>query len=112
MQDHDTMTKRALNALKKSIEHWRRLASGKTLANEGVGPTHCALCNEFLRSPNWCRGCPVMQRTKKATCDATPYGKADSAFHEHGAKSRSFRRAAHAELKFLESLLPSKPSKK
>lgn len=110
------MKKETLTALKKSIQHWKKLASGGAIT---MGAKHCALCKLF--NPNFenqnhnkgaCTGCPVQIRAG-SFCRGTPYDEALFA-RDDGFKSKRFKIAARAELKFLRSLLPkskTKPSK-
>jgi hypothetical protein len=107
------MKPRTLSALKKSIEHWTRLAEGKRQPNELTGPEHCALCGLFLEKDKhgkFCTGCPVKTETGHDTCYGTPYAAAESAGQDFGFDSLKFRRAARKELNFLKSLLPCQKS--
>ena len=97
-----------LEALKDSINHWTRMATGKAKRGEVPGPDHCALCRMFNRKPFHCRGCPVMNRTHLPSCGSTPYGEAEKEADLYGMKSPAFKEAAAKELKFLKSLLPRK----
>mgnify|MGYP001487033241 CR=1 FL=1 len=115
------MTEQALTALKGSIEHWRRLYTGKRLRDEWIGPLSCALCRQFnaLSFPkqngpeSGCDGCPVKERTGKDYCVDTPYAACDKYLADHSgtdadeAMNRGeFQDLALLELEFLESLLP------
>lgn len=110
------MTATALKALKASIEHWKRLATGKRKQDEDIGVSHCALCLEFITT--YCRDCPVKKKTGLWYCEGTPYHEVnDVREHEvydlgkHGLNSKPFKRAAKKELKFLQSLLPKRRKK-
>lgn len=93
-----------LRALKCSIAHWSRLASGKRRRRESTGPSNCALCAMFIE--NACEGCPVMGKTGLTFCRGTPYADAELAASAYGFNSRSFKIAAREELEFLQALLP------
>ena len=95
-----------LKALRASIAHWRRLATGKRRENESIGWRNCALCKRFLDLD--CVGCPVREATGQPLCQRTPYVAADYALgaSDAGFDSAAFKAAALKELKFLESLLP------
>ena len=116
------MTPQALTALKESIAHWERVASGTMFNTESVGANNCALCREF----NWfdlpagksyddrCVGCPVCDKTGKRFCKGTPYDVFQTK-QETLVLSSSFkswlatpeaRDLAAKELAFLKSLLP------
>lgn len=96
-------------ALKESIEHWERLASGDRHPGEGIGGGHCSLCAKFdLGVPIIlkCDGCPVSAFSGKPKCEETPYTGANCAGWKHGLDSDEFKAAAQLELEFLRSLLP------
>ena len=110
------MTEQAKKALKESIEHWRRVASGTMKPDESVGAPHCALCSEFNYSKEGhdnCEGCPVFERTAETGCHGSPYeafeknmlNMGDGEF-DHWLATDEARTLAAAELAFLESLLP------
>lgn len=98
------MNQKTLKALKSSIAHWERLASGKRKDGEQPTGQCCALCAQFF--DNHCRGCPVASKTKLTACVGTPYWKASRYWNLQGPDSRQFKTAAKAELQFLKSLLP------
>ena len=103
------MTQQALEALEKSIEHWKRLSTGNRLPGEGIGPNNCALCGMFFEKS--CRGCPVKEKTSKDSCMGTPYDQVSVIYSNRKSdfdvyKSEEFLAAAKRELSFLESLLP------
>lgn len=104
------MNERTLTALKESIEHWERLASGETGFVEDVGSADCALCTIFL-DEHECAGCPVHEKTGAEKCAFSPYVEALNSRRKYGLDSPQFKSAARKELKFLKSLLP-KPTKK
>ncbi len=100
------MNRKTLKALKGSIEHWERLASGQRKENENIGVSDCPLCVEFYQKD--CIGCPVMAKTGEECCDSTPFKDAWRAhrFELNGFDSLKFKNAAKKELAFLKSLLP------
>lgn len=100
------MTPVAIKALKLSIAHWQRLASGKRKSSEQPDKYNCDLCREFFEIG--CKGCPVKLKTKRSNCHETPYRKASRLFYLQGPHSPQFRAAARKELAFLKSLLPKK----
>ena len=102
------MTSTTLNALKKVIAHWRRLATGKTQRYEGIGPGSCALCHLFNNSTFRCVGCPVQQKTGCAGCGYSPYHAAEIVYNKYGFNSKEFKKAAKEEWEFLKKLLPRK----
>lgn len=106
------MTKKALNALKKSIAHWKRMADDKAPFDEEPVSEDCALCKLYLHEEEACDGCPVYEKTKRSHCAGTPYPAAWRAYADRGIASIQFRKAARRQIEFLESLLPSKSSKK
>jgi hypothetical protein len=110
------MTKTALKALKQSIAHWMRLASGKSKQNEDTGRSDCALCAQFNRvdQPHLtdCAGCPIFKYTGRQYCAGTPFEVADDMRDEYGLLSPEFADAAENELAFLKSLLPKNRGRK
>ena len=105
------MTPQALTALKQSIEHWRRLATGQRKPDESVGPQWCALCEVFNRSWLMCKGCPVREKTGQPYCRKTPWTTIET--YDDGGNTNDWldnspeaRALAAEELAFLESLLP------
>ena len=98
-----------LKALRASIAHWERFASGNSRPNESPGTLYCALCRRFNGKTKEtdldCKGCPVYAKTGLTYCDATPYEQASEEWDENG-DSGDFRNMALLELKFLRSLLP------
>ena len=106
-----TIDRTTLTALKKSIAHWERLASGQARRGEWIGPGQCALCKLFIAGE--CTGCPVAERTGYRYCDGTPYAIVqayiDARFlvdRKSILNSKEFKSAARKELRFLKSLLP------
>ena len=97
------MTPEALEALKKSIEHWERLASGTAREGEGIRSKSCPLCALYVQ--NFCQGCPVAEQTIATGCAGTPWRGASDAHSEFGQNSAQFHFAAIAELDFLRSIL-------
>lgn len=55
-------------AIARSIEKWRAIAAGRRMDR---GTSDCALCRLYLA--RGCVGCPVMERTGVAGCEAAPY---------------------------------------
>ena len=95
-----------LGALRKSVKHWERLASGTHEPGEGPYGESCALCKLYLGDGRECDGCPVKSITGKPLCQGTPWRSAairwessDSDAHER------FRFAAIVELNFLKAVL-------
>lgn len=110
------MDNKTLTALRESIAHWDRMASGKRQKDEHIGVPDCALCALFWTwdklgtdSPS-CVKCPVMQRTGKKFCVGSPFDAASNIVNDHhgdeGYDTPEFREAAMRELEFLRSLLP------
>ena len=99
-----------LKALKQSIAHWKRLATGKRREGERTGVHDCALCVLFFRTD--CAGCPVAQKVNRIGCSNTPYVNANDAYYDTGLDSPEFKAAAKVELEFLQSLLPKQRTKK
>lgn len=100
-----------LAALKESIAHWERLASGNRHPNEDIVAKDCALCKLFLGLPDTvllqdCEGCPVRIKTGVSYCRVSPWADASRAAHKFGLDSEQFKEAALVELDFLKSLLP------
>lgn len=85
------MTKKTLTALRASIAHWRRLATGKRLPKEVPSAIYC----------------PVRVATGNDFCESSPYWAAEKAAR-FGLDSKEFKAAARKELAFLRSLLPKK----
>ncbi len=100
------METETLDALKESIAHWKRLASGKRNVNERPSEQDCALCGIFLADNRYCDGCPVKEATGQTCCEDTPFWRAWEIYRAEGMDSAAFKLAAAEELAFLESLLP------
>jgi hypothetical protein len=108
------MTRIAYNALKESIEHWRRLSEGERFPNEFIGSEHCALCVKFLNVGHGCEGCPVSMAKKMPCCHCTPYQQIATFISSNNISARGyalyehpeFLKLAKLELSFLERLLP------
>ena len=109
------MYKTTLRALEKSIEHWKRLATGNAGEHESIFGSSCALCSLFVdcytdKGDN-CSGCPVSKRTGLSMCNDTPWSAVRNAFdptHEFSMFTKEFQDAAKVQLKFLRSLRPRK----
>ena len=105
-----TYDEATLKALKESIEHWKRMATGTRNPDERVGSDDCALCGEFFNRS--CAGCPVATAMGKPLCIGTPYEAAHELFsikedgdYRDNSHSPEFKATALKELEFLESLL-------
>lgn len=101
------MNAETLEALKASIEKWKRNAVAAKPSHFKVGSLDCPLCALFYEQA--CRGCPVRMRTKRTGCERTPYLDAYIALRkwESGVgNADTAHEAARAEVSFLESLLP------
>ena len=109
------MKKETLEALKKSIVKWERIAKSTKELDKGI--VNCALCGLF--SAGGCGGCPIYEKTKKKYCRDTPYTEwsGHASKHEindnyHGAGLRREPGCKEClilvkkELEFLKSLLP------
>jgi hypothetical protein len=115
----EEMNEKTLAALTDSIEHWERLATGKSKKNESIYADDCALCQVFFRGST-CEGCPVntagFPSCRRSVCEVCDTAVEDWQCKPH-RKYKSwkdtprFRKAARAQLKFLKSLLPKKKSK-
>lgn len=57
-------------ALELSIQKWENIVMG---LGEDKGADNCALCVEFLKDMNDCKGCPVEAKTQQMDCINTPY---------------------------------------
>lgn len=105
------MNPTTLKALRASIRHWERLATGKQKGGEDIYAKSCALCHLFLDDsldaddPENCHGCPVRAETGHSGCQFSPW---DNAFQARnaGLGSPRFIAAAQVQLAFLRSLLP------
>jgi len=109
------MKEETLNALKKSIVKWERIAKSTKELDKGI--VNCALCNLF--NAGGCGGCPVYEKTKKKYCRDTPYTEwSDHVIDDNYSFSyvgaglrrkpgcRECLRLVRKELNFLKSLLP------
>lgn len=95
----------AEKGLLDSIKRWKRLAIGKRLEGESVGPEQCPLCCLYLEEE--CKGCPIARHMQRQFCAKTPCEKADAMYDEYGLDSMEFRAAARKELEFLKQVLKS-----
>ncbi len=93
-------------ALRDSIAHWERLASGTSGENEGIYADNCALCGLFIQ--NECNGCPVKEYSGFDMCQNAPWEDAERALDRAHDDKRSpaFIKAAARQLEFLKNLLP------
>ena len=71
----NTMEPLTLEALRKSIEKWRKIVDG---TGQDDGAENCALCQMFMTQVNAspkdsCVGCPVKEKTGTGGCVGTPY---------------------------------------
>jgi hypothetical protein len=107
------MNPETLEALKGSIEKWRKIVEE---GGEDRGEDNCSLCSLFLLVKD-CDGCPINDVTKSATkwragCTGSPYDQWRRLQNDHSksaewkADSPEKLEAARAELDFLRSLLP------
>lgn len=96
------MNIKTTQALRDSIEHWRRLSTGMANPNEKIFTGDCALCALFY--DQYCVGCPVFEKTGWEECFATPWRNAARAYEKYGKNSSQFQKAAKKQLKFLLSL--------
>ncbi len=98
------MEDKTLEALKESIEHWRRVVANPHAERIGAGA--CALCELFNKldesSEENCIGCPVFEATGRQYCYGSPY--TDVIRFSPGQPE--YLRLAQEELEFLKSLLP------
>ena len=116
------MDAEVLEALKKSINAWRRKVDAAHPMRVDIGATNCPLCIHFgaqdYKEPN-CRLCPVMDKTGRPGCEKTPWflaiktlmrwrGKVRNFASEveHAAAKEAWQEAARKEVDFLKSLLP------
>ena len=67
---------KAIAALKDSIAHWDRLASGTRHPHEHTGVKDCACCQQWFDCGR-CIGCPIKVRTGLGKCHNTPYDAAE-----------------------------------
>ena len=122
------MEVRTLEALKKSIAHWKRMSKFKKSASfdkESPSSEDCALCTIFARWPtktsiyslsHLCDGCPVYVKTGYRDCGNTPYQAAvryQTAYKyrplDYGVPdfdAEKWKKLCNDEIKFLKSLLP------
>ena len=91
--------KDTLRAIDDSIEHWKRLASGKTKPGEGILAKDCALCQKFIA--NECAGCPVSNYTGQSDCCGSPHRDCYCDYSQYGKTSKQFRSSAVVMLEFL-----------
>ncbi len=97
-------------ALKKSIEHWKRLVACETWKEakaESLGSASCALCEEYcIEAENECERCPVRDVSGSSYCRGTPYSKASREFDRwYYGLPHTFHEAAKEELLFQQSLV-------
>ena len=105
------MDKLTAEALEASIRHHKKNARAWFPWQVRLGPKYCALCQVYLKSHPGCNGCPVRARSRYPACFKTPYNSIHVALFEwreagwwNRAARAEFRRAALAEVAFLESL--------
>ena len=115
------MGPRTREALEASIRHWKENAAAENPNDANVFGEACPLCHIFYKGRGDCEGCPVANATGFGLCERTPWGDASKAWgawaHDHendgpdfAALRAEFRRAALAEVEFLESRLPKDPA--
>lgn len=108
------MNKSTAKALEASIKHWEENAKAETIDAVSTSADDCALCEKFnaLDNQTSCVGCPVFAATGKPFCEGTPFETASlhrrywyfASSQNYRARAAAFRKAARAELAFLESL--------
>ena len=104
------MDKETLDALKNSIEHWKRMFEFRNVnqfSGERPSASSCALCRKFYV----CRDCPVAIMTSTKCCLKTPYQNAYFAYNTSRIAPtkrnwNTWRVCCIREINFLESLLP------
>ena len=114
------MKNEALEALKKSIIKWEKIA--KSTKEMDLGRVNCALC--YLFGDDLCEECPVYKKTKKKYCRDTPYTEWTKHASGHAINDNYFGdglrrepgckeclRLVREELNFLKSLLPKRGMK-
>ncbi len=105
------MNKETLEALKGSIEKWRKIRFEGEIDQ---GSDNCPLCqllrfNDDGMNPESCRKCPVYQKTKRPFCEGSPYDTwCDLCDVDELSQANTppKKRQATLEIKFLKSLLP------
>jgi hypothetical protein len=99
-------------ALRASIEKWKRNAVAETPDEYSTRWRDCALCLLYYEASRRCDGCPVDEAGHR-TCLRTPYDDAiiarDRWLDEPDSQTAkaAAHEAARAEVSFLESLLPT-----
>ena len=95
--------KDTLRAIDDSIEHWKRLASGKTKPGEGILAKDCALCQKFFEQENkpFCHNCPIANFTGGDHCVGSPHRDCHDDWCYHGKTSKQFRASSETMLEFL-----------
>ena len=100
------MDERTLIALHGAIKRWEGIVAG---TKSNGGSADCPLCELFFTvytpPQNYCRGCPVVEKTGKPHCRETPYDDWLEAGRRTGDTPEAIE-AATAMLNFLKSLLP------
>ena len=94
------MDERTALALEDSIKHWQENEAAKSLDGVSTEPEDCALCATF--TDDLCWGCPVDDSTGDGCLGNKPYQDAVDA--DENNDLRGFKKAARAEVKFLEGL--------
>lgn len=101
------MNEKTIVAIKESIAHWDRLATGTQAEKEDIFYRDCPLCAIFYLKPkSYCIGCPVMTKTGRSHCDGSPWPLASATNLVYGKNHPEFRDAAKLMATFLRSLLP------
>ena len=93
------MNKEELIALRGSISHWDRNATGKSI------DTRADSCDLCVFHDMDCEVCIIGKTTCKELCRGTPYEEANHCYHV--GDWEGFRHFAYKEYLFLCSLLPS-----
>jgi hypothetical protein len=108
---------RQIEALEKSITHWKENEKQKLAIKVDLSPESCECCNQFLKEEDLqnCEECPIFERTLKRFCRQTPYIFVSEERYKilagRGLKQRkeapvtqSLRSAIKHELDFLQAL--------
>ncbi len=102
-------------ALKASIAHWNRLATGTTVEFETIYSDDCSLCEKFHKHVDQravCDGCPVKNKTGYNECRRSPWVAAKNAKLKYGMTSNEFARAAAKFRDWLKRLPENKVTKR
>lgn len=117
------MNSKTLRALKGSIEKWKAIAAGTGVDHATDNCPLCAVFHVRCYGDACCVGCPVREHTDKMYCMDTPFRAwFDHQYKQHEAlamdceylkvRCPTCKSLAAQEVKFLESLVPRRTSKK